>query len=77
MKVVPGEYENGVVRLLEEVTDVSNKKVLITFFDQDDVEEKIIRDISVKQTGQFFKTYLSDETEDLYQEYVNNDNGNR
>ncbi|MCW3110991.1 MAG: hypothetical protein JWQ09_5497 [Segetibacter sp.] len=77
MKVVQGEYENGVVRLLEEVRDVSNKKVLITFFDEDDVEEKLLRDLSLQQPERFFKEYLSDEREDLYQEYLNNDNDHR
>ena len=77
MKVVQGEYENGVVRLLEEVSDVSNKKVLITFFDEEDTEEKVLRDLSMQQPEQFFKEYLSDEREDLYQEYLNKNNDNR
>lgn len=42
MKVVEGEYENGVVRLLEEVPDVKSKKVLITFFDEEEIEEKLL-----------------------------------
>jgi len=77
MKVVQGEYENGVVRLLEEVRNVSNKKVLITFFDEDDAEEKLIRELSLQHPEKFFKEYLSDEREDLYQEYLNSNNDNR
>lgn len=71
MKVVQGEYENGVVKLLEEAGEVSNKKVLVTFFEEG--EESFHTDVSLLQHETFFKSYLKDEREDLYQEYVNNE----
>lgn len=77
MKVVQGEYENGVVRLLEKVPAVSSKKVLITFFEEDDNEEHILRQVTLRQPEEFLKSYLSDEREDLYQEFLNKDNENR
>lgn len=73
MKVVHGEYENGVVRILEEVPKISSKKILITFFEEDDIEEEVLRQVSLQQPQQFFKTFLDDEREDLYQEYLNVD----
>lgn len=76
MKLVQGEYENGVVRLLEEVPNVKSKKVLITFFDEEDIEEELLRGISLNQPKQFLNEYLSDEREDLYQEYLKKDNDN-
>lgn len=77
MKIVKGEYENGVVKLLEEVGGIMSKKVLITFFEEEDNEEELVRSISLQQPKQFFQQYLSDEREDLYQEYLNNNNDNR
>jgi len=77
MKIVQGEYENGVVKPLEEVPEVANKRVLITFFEEDDLEEKLFGDISLQQPQKFLKEYLSDEREDLYQEYLNKSNENR
>lgn len=73
MKVIQGEYENGVVRILEEVPKIISKKVLITFFEEDDLEEEVLRKISFQQPRQFLKTYLDDEREDLYQEFLNPD----
>lgn len=77
MKVVQGEYENGIVRLLEKVPAVSSKKVLITFFEEDDNEENFLRHVTLQQPQEFFKSYLSDEREDLYQGFLNKDNENR
>lgn len=73
MKVVQGEYENGAVRILEEVPPIMSIKVLITFFEEDDLEEEVLRKISLQQPRQFLKTYLDDEREDLYQEFLNPD----
>jgi|GEM_PF-4412522 len=33
-------------------------------------EENLLREVSLQQPQQFFKAYLSDEREDLYQEYL-------
>jgi predicted DNA-binding antitoxin AbrB/MazE fold protein len=77
MKIVQGEYENGVVKPLEEVPEIANKRVLITFFEEDSLEEKLFGDITLQQSEQFLKEYLSDEREDLYQEYLNKDNEDR
>lgn len=70
MKIVQGEYENGVIRILEEVPEIRSKKILITFFEENDIEEEVLRTVSLQQPQQFLKTYLDDEREDLYQEYL-------
>ena len=77
MRVVQGEYENGVVKLLEEIPETASKKVLITFFDEDETEDAFLRQASLRQPKQFLQEYLSDEREDLYQEYLSKNNDNR
>lgn len=71
MKTVEGIYENGEIRLLENVTVKTAQKILVTFFEETDLsEEEVIRQLSLMQPSAFMQEYLSDEREDLYQEYV-------
>lgn len=77
MKIIQGEYENGVVKLLEEVPEVSGKKVLITFFEEVDSDDLVLRQATLLQPKEFLSSYLADEREDLYQEFLNKNNDNR
>ncbi len=77
MKIVQGEYKDGVIRLLEEVTNVGNTKVLITFLDEHDLEESFDRQLSHRQPAEFINDYLSDEREDLYKEFLKEKDDNR
>lgn len=77
MKIIQGEYENGVVRLLEEAPVVSNRKVLITFFEDNDIEEDFLRSASLQQPEKFYQAFMEDEREDLYQQYLNKNNDNQ
>ena len=71
MKTIKGVYENGEIKLLENSNISGTKKVLITFYDEDDDnEENIIRNITL-QYADTMKAYLNDPQEDLYQEYLN------
>jgi len=74
---VKGEYENGVVRLIEKVPAVSGKKMLITFFEEDDNEEQVLRQATLQQPQEFLKSCLSDEREDLYQKVLNKNSDDR
>ena len=70
MKTIKGVYENGQIKLLENSNISGTKKVLITFYDEDDDnEENIIRNITL-QYADTMKAYLNDPQEDLYQEYL-------
>lgn len=67
MLTVRGIYEDGKIKLLDKVPVSAKQKVLITFMEE---EEDEARDVSLKPSAQEWKNYLSDEREDLYQEYV-------
>ena len=70
MKTIKGVYENGQIKLLENSNISGTKKVLITFYDEDDdKEENFIRNITL-QYADTMKAYLNDPREDLYQEYL-------
>ena len=70
MKTIKGVYENGQIKLLENSNISGTKKVLITFYDEDDEnEENIIRNITLQYADRM-KAYLNDTREDLYQEYL-------
>ena len=77
MKTVKGEYKNGVVNLLEEVPETMSKKVLITFLEDDDDEQALVRRITLQQPTRFLRQYLSNEREDLYQEFLSKEDNNR
>ena len=67
MLTVRGIYEDGQVKLLDKVPIAERQQVLITFMHEAEGET---RSISLKQTSKEWTNYLSDEREDLYQEYV-------
>lgn len=75
MTTVRGIYENGVVKLLENPPATGNQKVLVTFIEETD--EEIVRKLTLNQYTAEFRNYLEDSKEDLYQEYLkdNNENG--
>jgi hypothetical protein len=68
MTTIKGIYENGEIKLLEEAPSNHNQKVLITFID-DEVESDL-RNISLNNSSSWFKNYLEDSGEDLYNEYL-------
>lgn len=71
MTTVKGVYENGQVKLLERVEGKSGQRVIVTFLDAEaDWENAELRTISLSQPNSFFEDYLSDEREDLYQEFA-------
>ncbi len=70
MKTIKGEYVDGQVKLLEKVPSEKRNKVLITFLDEEENEEEILRSFSLQQTCGSFQEYLKDEREDLYQEFL-------
>jgi predicted DNA-binding antitoxin AbrB/MazE fold protein len=70
MITIKGEYENGQVKLLEQVPFKKRNKVLITFLDEEEDEEESLRNLSLKAPNAL-ESYLYDEREDLYQEYLN------
>jgi predicted DNA-binding antitoxin AbrB/MazE fold protein len=67
MLTVRGIYENGEVKLLDKVPASSKQKVLITFIED---EDDTTRTHSLNQTSQEFRDYLSNEQEELYQDYL-------
>lgn len=69
MKTVKGVYENGEVKLLEQYNLPEKGKVLVTFPDEIN-DEEIIRHLSLQQISEADKSYLKDQREDLYQEYL-------
>jgi predicted DNA-binding antitoxin AbrB/MazE fold protein len=71
MKTVKGVYENGKIKLLEKVKYKTNQKVLVTFLGEEKIlEEEQVRNLSLTQPADFFTEYLTDEREDLYQDYA-------
>ena len=68
MITVHGIYEDGQIKLLEEAPLKTKKKVLVTFLD-DDTEDDI-REASLNNSTAWFKNYLEDSGEDLYQDYA-------
>lgn len=71
MKTVKGIYENGKIKLLEKVEFKTSKKVLVTFLEEEKInEEKQVRGLSLTQPDDFLQEYLEDEREDLYQDYA-------
>ncbi len=71
MKTVKGIYENGTAKLLEKVSFKKNQKVLITFLEEEKInEDNQVRNLSLKQPDNFLKEYMDDEREDLYQDYA-------
>ena len=70
MRTVKGIYENGTIKLLEQPPALEGSSVLITFLEEDDNEETIIRNLVLQNTTHDVQHYLKDEREDLYQEYI-------
>lgn len=71
MTSVKGIYENGQVKLLEQVQGRTGQRVIITFLDEESQwEEADLRNLSMSQPNNFFEEYLADEREDLYQDYA-------
>jgi len=70
MITIKGEYENGQVKLLEQVPYEKRNKVLVTFLDEEESDEIVLRNFSLQQTSESFQEYLKDEREDLYQEFL-------
>ena len=67
MITIKGVYENGEIKLLEEVPAKAGSKVLVTFIEE---EEDVLRNISFQQQSPAFDNYLKDSKEDLYQDYI-------
>jgi predicted DNA-binding antitoxin AbrB/MazE fold protein len=70
MLTIKGEYENGQIKLLEQVPFEKRNKVLVTFLDDLENEEDTLRKFSLS-TPNSLQSYLQDGREDLYQEYLN------
>ena len=70
MKTIKGEFEKGNIKLLEEAPSGHQNKVLITFLEDDENEDYVLRTISLQQPASFME-YLQDEREDLYQDFLN------
>ena len=68
MITVKAIYENGSIKLLEDAPLQEQQQLLITLMDEEPAD-KAIRNISL-QLPDSFKEYLSDEREDLYQDYI-------
>ena len=68
MITIKGIYKNGKIRLLEKPPLKGTNKVLITFIEED--EEDVLRKMSLTQSTEYFKNYLEDNREDLYQYYL-------
>ncbi|MDQ3682771.1 MAG: hypothetical protein M3352_06835 [Bacteroidota bacterium] len=74
MTSVKGVYENGQIKLLEEVKTKTSQKVIVTFIDEESQCDDIdVRNLTLSQPKDFFKDYLIDEREDLYQDYTKKD----
>jgi len=67
MLVVEGFYENGKVELLQQLNTLNKQKVLITFIENEEDEQRIL---SLHQSTDELHSYLKDEAEDLYQDYL-------
>jgi hypothetical protein len=71
MKTLRGVYENGEIRLFDKMPVNGTKNVLVTFLeDEEEIEDSIIRNITLQQSTQTIKQYLNDEKEDLYQDFL-------
>jgi hypothetical protein len=71
MITVRGVFENSTVKLLEPVAGKTGQRVIITFLDEENQwEADDIRSLSLLQPNNFFEEYLTDEREDLYQDYA-------
>ena len=68
MITIKGIYKNGQITLLEKLPVKDGTKVLITFIEEDN--EDVVKEISFTQSTQWFKNYLEDSREDLYQDYL-------
>ena len=68
MTTIKGIYEDGKIKLLEAAPSNRNQKVLITFIDEDSEDD--LRNISTSNSSAWFKNYLEDSGEDLYNEYL-------
>ena len=67
MITVTGIYENGRVELLQKVEVYSKQKVLVTFIEDLDDEQRLL---SLENTTKHFEDYVSDKREDLYQDFL-------
>ncbi len=71
MTTVKGIYENGRIKLSEKVRFKTGKKVLVTFLEEENVDEDAqLRNLSLTQPDNFLIEYIRDEREDLYQDYA-------
>ena len=67
MITVTGIYENGRIELLQKVEVASKQKVLVTFIEDLDDEQRLL---SLQNTTKHFEDYVSDKREDLYQDFL-------
>lgn len=68
MRTIKGVYENGKIKLLEQPPVSSSvNNALITFPEDGDNEELIIRNFVLENTLQNAQEYLRESKEDLYQ----------
>jgi len=67
MITVTGIYENGRIELLQKVEVATKQKVLVTFIEDLDDEQRLL---SLQNTTKHFENYVSDKREDLYQDFL-------
>jgi len=67
MITVTGIYENGRIELLQKVEVATKQKVLVTFIEDLDDEQRLL---SLQNTTKHFEDYVSDKREDLYQDFL-------
>jgi predicted DNA-binding antitoxin AbrB/MazE fold protein len=68
MITVKAVYENGAIKLLEDAPLHEHQQLLVTLMEETKTENES-RNFSLQQP-ESFKEYLSDEREDLYQDYL-------
>lgn len=68
MITVKAVYENGSIKLLEDAPLQEHQQLLITLMEESKTDNES-RNFSLEHP-ESFKEYLSDEREDLYQDYL-------
>ncbi|TVQ11617.1 MAG: hypothetical protein EA361_12380 [Bacteroidetes bacterium] len=69
MLAVNGIYDGKNIRLTEKVTEKKKYRVVVTFIEELEPNEDMVRDLSSQTKGLEF---WEDEREDVYQDYLQN-----
>ena len=67
MLSVNGIFDGKVVRITDKITEKRKYKVVVTFIEEIQPDDKVLRDFSAQTTGLDF---LEDPREDIYQDYL-------